>query len=96
VKNGGYICGDDLEVPSYEFNYELHLSEPKLESIIDPGTGRFYHLGVTAAVAEKLGKVSSWYGFWGKQKVNDDGRKFDFDEVLYESRHISHPVHYLN
>lgn len=68
VREGGIICGDDLNLQLHECD-EANAQEVKHKDFVkDPKTGRNFHPGVTLAVAERFGKVSSWGGFWAMQK----------------------------
>ena len=64
IKDGGFVCGDDLELQMDEIDRdfaEKHKHEDYLE---DPKTGKPYHPGVAVAVNEAFGRVSSYTGFW--------------------------------
>lgn len=64
VKEGGILCGDDLELQASVVTDARAYSH--LDFICDPSG--WYHPGVTRAVAEKLGEVSAWSGFWAMRK----------------------------
>jgi predicted O-methyltransferase YrrM len=68
VKEGGIICGDDLNLQLSEVDKDNTLKHAEDDFIQDPKTGRNHHPGVTAAVAEIFGDVSVWGGFWAMQK----------------------------
>jgi predicted O-methyltransferase YrrM len=55
----GIICGDDL-------NIQLHDVEGQIHDMKDRDTVTF-HPGVTLAVHEQFGRVSSWGGLWAAQ-----------------------------
>jgi len=76
ILNRGIICGDDLEiqadeVPAHELAQAV---ESRLDYTSVGSDPRFFHPGVTAAVAEELGVVSAWGGYWAirweRGKVN--------------------------
>ncbi len=71
IKDGGIICGDDLNLQMHECDQEIASQSSELDFIKDPKTGRNYHPGVTCAVDEIFGKVSSWGGFWCVQRQGD-------------------------
>lgn len=66
VQNGGVICGDDLEVQANELPAQELLQSVKsgLDSASSRSVEQLFHPGVTAAVADELGSVSSWDGYW--------------------------------
>jgi predicted O-methyltransferase YrrM/uncharacterized protein YjiS (DUF1127 family) len=69
VKAGGIICGDDLELqagflPDHELQAALQTGR---DYVYSESAGRHFHPGVTAAIAQELGKVAVWNGFWAIQ-----------------------------
>jgi predicted O-methyltransferase YrrM len=66
IRPGGIICGDDLELQLQD------LDPAEVEAAVSQGqdfvssteTGVDYHPGITLAVAQELGNVSNWDGFW--------------------------------
>lgn len=68
VSEGGIICGDDLNLQMDQCDIETALQNPNQDTVRDPKTGKNFHPGVTLAVNEIFGKVSSWAGFWAMQK----------------------------
>jgi predicted O-methyltransferase YrrM len=69
VRDGGIICGDDLEIQAADINDEVAIESPNIDYMALPGTKTWFHPGVTLAVGEILGHVSSWEGFWAMRKV---------------------------
>ncbi len=67
VGDGGIICGDDLNVQLHECDQAHARANQERDLTTNPLTGRSYHPGVTVAVAEVLGQVSAWAGFWAMQ-----------------------------
>jgi predicted O-methyltransferase YrrM len=70
IRNGGIICGDDLElerrnVPDAEHKATL---DSRKDFVYSPGADVYYHPGVTEAVAVEFGEVSSWEGVWAIRK----------------------------
>ena len=70
IRNGGIICGDDLElerrnVPDAEHKATL---DSRKDFAYSPGADVYYHPGVTEAVAVEFGEVSSWEGVWAVRK----------------------------
>ena len=70
VRDGGLLCGDDLEVLFSECNQALCLKWAELgaEYVRDPATGLGYHPGVTLAVFRYFGDVSRWGLTWAMQR----------------------------
>lgn len=85
VKNGGIICGDDLNLQFHEIDKDYAILKKEKDFIEDPLTKKNYHPGVTVAVYEEFGDVSSWGGFWAMQKMNENWVKFSLKnmEVIY-------------
>ena len=85
VKEGGVVCGDDLNLQLYEINKDNAIKNKHKDFIKDPKTNKNFHPGVTVAVSEKFGEVSSWGGFWAMQKKNSRWEKFSLKnmDVVY-------------
>ena len=85
VKDGGIICGDDLNLQLNEIDNNFAMNNKHKDFIKDPLTGKNFHPGVTIAVSEYFGAVSSWGGFWAMQKNNNKWEKFSLKdmEVVY-------------
>ena len=85
VKEGGIICGDDLNLQLNEIDKNNALKNKHKDFIEDPLTKKKFHPGVTLAVSEVFGEVSSWGGFWAMQKINGTWIKFSLKnmEVIY-------------
>lgn len=73
VKDGGVLCGDDLELQARECDLENARRHAREDYIRDPGSGRYFHPGVTLAVHESFGQVSSFSGFWAMRR---EGKAF--------------------
>ncbi len=85
VKDGGIICGDDLNLQLSQVNKENTIKHAEDDFIKDPNTNRNYHPGVTLAVAEIFGEVSVWGGFWAMQKQGNTWVKVSLKDM---------PIHY--
>ena len=72
VKDGGAICGDDLELQAGRCDLSVVEREPTIDKHYDAASDTFYHPGVAKAVNEVFGEVSSWFGFWAMQKCGND------------------------
>lgn len=79
VKDGGIICGDDLELQSHQVDATIAKERPHLDKMLDKITNRTFHPGVTLAVGEIFGPVSSWHGFWAMQKKNNQWKKVSLE-----------------
>jgi predicted O-methyltransferase YrrM len=64
VKDGGFICGDDLELQMHEIDPAFAHAHKEEDYLHEPKTGKAFHPGVAIAVAEAFGPVSSYTGFW--------------------------------
>jgi len=71
LEEGGIICGDDLELQASEVDQDMMRSAREKDCIADPRTGKRYHPGVSGAIADYFGSVSSFDGFWVMQKDHD-------------------------
>jgi predicted O-methyltransferase YrrM len=71
VREGGFICGDDLEMQLHEVDQATTREHRERHYIKDPRTGKAHHPGVTVAVAEFFGgPVSAYEGYFYMQKKN--------------------------
>ncbi len=89
IKEGGIICGDDLNLQLHEIDKENALKNKHKDFIKDPKTQKNFHPGVTVAVAEEFGEVSSWGGFWAMQKINGKWVKFSLKDIT-----VIYPKHF--
>jgi predicted O-methyltransferase YrrM len=83
----GIICGDDLELQSYEVDRGELLRDSDLE-YAKTSAGAYYHPGVTQAVGELLGRVSQWEGFFAMRRC-----KQAFESIEMSSTELSLPGH---
>ena len=79
LRSGGILCGDDLELELDQCDPEAARRSQDLEYSVDPRTGGYLHPGVTLAVAELVGPVSCWHGFWAARKTGSGFEKIDLD-----------------
>ena len=86
IKEGGVFSGDDLEQQLNECDPAFLTEDIEEECVIDPKTGVAFHPGVTRAVAEVFGEVSSWEGHWAMKKTANGWEKinlsFSEEEVV--------------
>ena len=87
IKDGGIICGDDLNLQLHEIDKNNAEINKNKDFIKDPKTNKNFHPGVTLAVFEIFGEVSSWGGFWAMQKNNNEWKKLSLKnmDVVYPS-----------
>jgi predicted O-methyltransferase YrrM len=91
VKEGGIICGDDLNLQMHQVNKEITKMKCEDDFIKDETLGRNYHPGVTLAIHEIFGEVSSWGGFWAMQKKNGKWEKIQLQNMpIVLPRHFPH------
>ncbi len=81
VQNYGIICGDDLNLQISDVDKNYAIENMNKDFINDPKTNKNYHPGVTVAVNEIFGEVSSWGGFWAMQKVDNSRKKFSLKDM---------------
>jgi predicted O-methyltransferase YrrM len=74
IKDGGVISGDDLEIQLHEYAPGTLPDNRGEDCVNHPVTGQPFHPGVTQAVAEVFGEVSSWEGHWAMQKIAGEWR----------------------
>ena len=79
LKQRGVISGDDLEIQAHVFQSPIDIVEPHLDRDIHPETQSNFHPGVTRAVSENFGPVSSWCGFWAMQKNDSNWSHVSLD-----------------
>jgi len=68
INEGGIICGDDLELPASDCDLSILETLPAIDLYYDEELDKHYHPGVSKAVGDYFGEVSSWYGYWAMQK----------------------------
>ena len=71
---GGLICGDDLEIQFHEAHIDESHRSRFIDYVEDNDVG-FYHPGVTLAVYDVFGEVSSFGGFWVMRKITNGKHK---------------------
>lgn len=89
IKEGGIICGDDLNMQLDEVDKINAKKNHNKDFIKDTKTGRNFHPGVTLAVDEIFGNVNSWGGFWAVQKSGDNWINISLKEIP-----IIYPKHF--
>ncbi|MCD6073432.1 MAG: hypothetical protein K0Q70_315 [Rhodospirillales bacterium] len=79
VADEGILCGDDLELQSFEVNANIGRRLPSLDSALATHLSQTYHPGVTLAVGETFGRVSVWEGFWAMRKRGTSWQPISLD-----------------
>jgi Methyltransferase domain len=95
ILNRGIICGDDLEIQADEMPaHELARAvESRLDYTSVGSDPRSFHPGVAAAVAEELGVVSAWEGYWAISWERGKAKKIVLDLAKVNlPAHIQHAV----
>lgn len=90
VKQGGLIAGDDLELQCKDVDLKNARAAADMDYIVDPKTQKSFHPGVTLAVYDQLGVVSSWAGCWAMRKISNENWS---QIVLPEFSHIEKIPH---
>ena len=88
VKDGGILCGDDLELQLHEVDLAYARAHRDNDSLKDPNTKIQFHPGVALAVGEffsakggQAAPVSAWKGFWAMRKVGGGWQKIEYSEL---------------
>lgn len=86
LKDGGVICGDDLELQFNEVDQKALLDNKANDSFLDPKNNKAYHPGIALAVHEffggpPAGGVTAWKGFWAMRKANDGWQRISYQEL---------------
>ena len=74
IKDGGCICGDDLEIdptPELETIAREHLEQDFILARMSDGREVSFHPGVALAVAQQIGAVTREHGFWWVWRQNN-------------------------
>ena len=91
LKDGGILCGDDLELQYQEVDQTAMNGFKYSDVITDPKTKKRYHPGVSMAVYDYFKmEVSTWEGFWAMQKKRG---KFSKVNLLEDHEAINIPKH---
>ncbi len=93
VREGGILCGDDLELQSFQIDLAHAEAQTESDYIKDPHTGHHYHPGVTLAVGQLFGRVNAWSGFWAVQKCNGQWKPVDLPALQSPETQIPRHLH---
>ena len=83
LREGGIICGDDLELQVHKVDASIAAKRPKLDKLYDETHNITYHPGVTLAVGEMFGPVTSWHGFWAMQKIGPEWQSVSLEGMPF-------------
>ncbi len=78
LKKGGIVCGDDLELQLAQCDRAFVEKHKKSDLVKDTKSKKDFHPGVTLAVGEYFGEVSSFSGFWAMRRGSDGYKKVSF------------------
>jgi hypothetical protein len=81
IRDGGVICGDDLELQRDALDPGEHavaLASGR-DYVRAESAGTHYHPGVTEAVARLAGPVFSWNGFWAGRRKSSKWEWLDIE-----------------
>lgn len=95
VRNGGVICGDDLELMKGQIDQNAHnmALEKNTDFVVDPRTGVSYHPGVTEAMAGMFEGVWHEHGLWCVERSGEQWSVPDFRSGNLEiPTHLQHAV----
>lgn len=76
-KNGGIVCGDDLEILPSELDLENARRNSEKDLILDSKTRKHFHPGIALVIHEFFGKVSMLNGFWAMRKTKNGWKKVE-------------------
>lgn len=80
LKEGGILCGDDLELQIGEESFQSHYRFKDADTTEDPVSGLRYHPGVSLAVWKHFRQqVQTWEGLWAMQKTATGWTRPGFD-----------------
>jgi len=81
IRNGGIICGDDLELQRNDVDEMAHRSavDLKKDYVYSCRADAYYHPGVTEAVAVEFREVSNWEGVWATRKLGSQWTRVELD-----------------
>jgi predicted O-methyltransferase YrrM len=86
VREGGFVCGDDLELRKLDVDEEEHAAAVELQKdyVYSKKADANYHPGVTEAVAVEFGEVSSWDGIWATRKLDSQWVSVELDAAAVQ------------
>lgn len=96
VKEGGILCGDDLELQPAECDLDNARRHARDDYVVDPRSGQHFHPGVTLAVHELFGRVSAFSGFWAMRKVNGGFAEVSFARARRSAAALAGGIHGAN
>jgi predicted O-methyltransferase YrrM len=92
VKEGGLLCGDDLELQLTQVDEQFARENAHRDFVQDPRTGDLFHPGVAVAVHDHFGdRIGVRLGFWATQKQGQQWMKVDLDPMgkdLHVPKHL--------
>ena len=91
LKEGGILCGDDLELQYNEVDQVTLTQMKNQDVIVDPLIKKRYHPGVCLAIYQFFkADVSVWNGFWAMKKNGGHWEKISLE---IEQKEVIIPEH---
>lgn len=94
VRNTGIVCGDDLELQISQAEIGHARANGHRDYICDPQTQVWFHPGVSLAVGEYFGEVSSWEGFWAMRRCGGTWERLAPESLQKDT--IQVPAHLIH
>jgi predicted O-methyltransferase YrrM len=86
VRDGGYLCGDDLDLQISEVDADYARAHAEVDYIQDPRTDGWYHPGVALAIGDECdADITAYAGFWVLQRRGDGWDLVDLHDEPVES-----------
>ena len=89
LKDNGILCGDDLELQQGQLDEDLLADIDNVDILYHKVYQTNFHPGVTKAVGEIIGPVSTYNGFWSSINLDGKIKPYNIDE-----QYISYPSHF--
>jgi len=81
LRNGGIMCGDDLELQLHECEPSISNINQNVDRLYNEALDTYYHPGVTQAVGEYFGAISSWAGYWAVEKCDNGWKNISLEHM---------------
>jgi len=94
VREGGIICGDDLELQKNDVDEQEHAAASSCKrTMFTPEADGSYHPGVTEAVAVEFGEVSAGTELWATRKLGSQWARVELGAAVVQiPEHIKEVV----
>ena len=86
VRDGGIVCGDDLELTLAEVDQDRHRAALKVgaDFALDVRTCKEYHPAVTQAVADEFPNLTNFEGLWAVRRQGETFKPVDLSASTLE------------